>query len=146
MVVVMVIVLLSTYFFLQTLSRSGSETSLLLKSFVFIDGFVVIVCHPMFSLQHVTPVRTNGWTPLLLLVCLTVTLGTTIPVGYFFGVLNAPAEIIKKWCQDILASEYDTIVTSGQLDILWTSIVSIYLIGGICGSCFSALCSEKYGR
>ncbi|KAH8276480.1 hypothetical protein KR026_000227 [Drosophila bipectinata] len=100
----------------------------------------------MLSLQHVNPGRSNGWTPLLLLVCLTVTLGTTIPVGYFFGVLNAPAEIIKKWCQDILASEYDTIVTSSQLDILWTSIVSIYLIGGICGSCFSALCSDKYGR
>ncbi|KAI8035724.1 hypothetical protein M5D96_011474 [Drosophila gunungcola] len=96
--------------------------------------------------MHVTPPRVKGWTPLLLLICLTVTLGTTVPVGYFFGVLNAPAEIIKKWCQDILASEYDTIVTAGQLDILWTSIVSIYLIGGICGSCFSALLSDKYGR
>ncbi|KAH8290951.1 hypothetical protein KR054_007338, partial [Drosophila jambulina] len=98
------------------------------------------------SLQHVTPPRVSGWTPLLLLICLTVTLGTTVPVGYFFGVLNAPAEIIKKWCKDILATEYDTIVTASQLDILWTSIVSIYLIGGICGSCFSALCSDKYGR
>ncbi|KAH8284592.1 hypothetical protein KR018_004961, partial [Drosophila ironensis] len=98
------------------------------------------------SLQHVTPPRINGWTPFLLLICLTVTLGTTVPVGYFFGVLNAPAEMIKRWCQDILASEYDTIVTSSQLDILWSSIVSIYLIGGICGSCFSALCSDKYGR
>ncbi|KAH8372990.1 hypothetical protein KR009_009610 [Drosophila setifemur] len=100
----------------------------------------------MVSLQHVTPSRINGWTPLLLFICLMVTLGTTVPVGYFFGVLNAPAEIIKTWCRDILASEYDTIASDGQLDILWTSIVSIYLIGGICGSCFSALCSDKYGR
>ncbi|XP_033152943.1 solute carrier family 2, facilitated glucose transporter member 1 [Drosophila mauritiana] len=100
----------------------------------------------MVVVMHVTPPKVNGWTPLLMLISLTVTLGTTIPVGYFFGVLNAPAEIIKKWCQDILANEYDTIVTASQLDILWTSIVSIYLIGGICGSCFSAVLCDKYGR
>ncbi|XP_026841987.1 solute carrier family 2, facilitated glucose transporter member 7 isoform X1 [Drosophila persimilis] len=96
--------------------------------------------------DHVTPAKGRGWNTFLLFICLSVTVGTTIPVGYFIGVLNAPAELIKRWCEDILASEYDTIVSSSQLDILWTSIVSIYLIGGICGSCFSALCSDKYGR
>ncbi|KAH8261549.1 hypothetical protein KR044_011145, partial [Drosophila immigrans] len=88
----------------------------------------------------------QGWNWLLLAICLTTTLGSTVPVGYFFGVLNAPAEIIKRWCDNILASEYDTNSSSSQLELLWTSIVSIYLIGGIVGSCFAAFFSNKYGR
>lgn len=140
----MVVVMVIQNIFLILSPSPG--TSLLLKSFVCAFCNVLIMYITLLSLQHVTPPKVNGWTPLLMLICLAVTLGTTIPVGYFFGVLNAPAEIIKKWCQDILANEYDTIVTAGQLDILWTSIVSIYLIGGICGSCFSAVLCDKYGR
>lgn len=96
-------------------------------------------------MQHVNDAG-DGWTWVLLLICLTTTVGTTVPVGYFFGVLNAPAEVIKAWCADILFNEYDTQSNSGQLNLLWTSIVSIYLIGGIIGSCFGAWCSNKYGR
>ncbi|KAH8394642.1 hypothetical protein KR222_000856, partial [Zaprionus bogoriensis] len=82
---------------------------------------------------------TDGWTWLLLAICLTTTVGSTVPVGYFFGVLNAPAELIKAWCADILDSEYDTDSSASGLDLLWTSIVSIYLIGGIIGGIFGSL-------
>ncbi|XP_032585739.2 solute carrier family 2, facilitated glucose transporter member 7, partial [Drosophila mojavensis] len=99
----------------------------------------------VFFLQHVNDAG-ESWTWLLFLICLTTTLGSTVPVGYFFGVLNAPAEIIQSWCDEVLSNEYDTNSSESQLNLLWTSIVSIYLIGGICGSCFSACCCNKYGR
>ncbi|KAH8396865.1 hypothetical protein KR215_005551 [Drosophila sulfurigaster] len=107
---------------------------------------MLICCYCFLSLpQHINDIA-QGWNWLLLAICLTTTLGSTVPVGYFFGVLNAPAEIIKGWCDNILASEYDTNTSWSQLDLLWTCIVSIYLIGGIVGSCFGAFCCNKYGR
>ncbi|KAM8714315.1 hypothetical protein ACLKA7_014445 [Drosophila subpalustris] len=99
----------------------------------------------MVVIMHVNDAG-QGWTWLLLVICLITTVGTTVPVGYFFGVLNAPAEIIKSWCADILPSEYDTISSGNQLNLLWTCIVSIYLIGGIVGSCFAAWFTDRYGR
>ncbi|XP_064542929.1 solute carrier family 2, facilitated glucose transporter member 7-like isoform X1 [Drosophila montana] len=99
----------------------------------------------MVVIMHVNDAG-EGWTWLLFLICLTTTLGTTVPVGYFLGVLNAPAKLIKSWCANVLSTEYDTNSNENQLNLLWTCIVSIYLIGGICGSCFSAWCSNKYGR
>ncbi|KAH8371636.1 hypothetical protein KR093_008343, partial [Drosophila rubida] len=92
----------------------------------------------------------QAWNWLLLAICMTTTLGSTVPVGYFFGVLNAPAEIIKSWCDNILFSEYDTNSSWSQIDLLWTFIVSIYLIGGIIGGIIGSLCAAglntKFGR
>lgn len=124
-----------------------SVLSLCLKSFDLHTYTYVnkCVCVCVFFLQHVNDAG-ESWTWLLFLICLTTTLGSTVPVGYFFGVLNAPAEIIQSWCDEVLSNEYDTNSSESQLNLLWTSIVSIYLIGGICGSCFSACCCNKYGR
>ncbi|EDW02268.1 solute carrier family 2, facilitated glucose transporter member 7 isoform X2 [Drosophila grimshawi] len=99
----------------------------------------------MADIMHVND-EGEGWTWLLLLICVTTTVGTTVPVGYFIGVLNAPAEIIRSWCDEVLSGEYDTNSDENQLNLLWTCIVSIFLIGGICGSCISACCTNKYGR
>ncbi|XP_017839083.1 solute carrier family 2, facilitated glucose transporter member 7 isoform X2 [Drosophila busckii] len=97
-------------------------------------------------MRIVMHIQDAGWTPLLLVICVTVTIGTTVPVGYFFGVLNAPAAVIKRWCHEILDSEYDTESDADDLNLLWSFIVSVYLIGGICGSCFGAWFSNKFGR
>jgi len=35
----------------------------------------------------------EGWSPFLLLICIAVTIGAVLPVGYCFGVVNAPAEV-----------------------------------------------------
>ncbi|XP_054740029.1 solute carrier family 2, facilitated glucose transporter member 1-like [Anastrepha obliqua] len=88
----------------------------------------------------------KGWTPLLALVCVATTFGTAIPVGYCLGVMNTPAEYIKSWCLDAFAIRYDEHLTSAQLDLIWSVIVSIFLIGGIFGSFIAGGCCNRFGR
>lgn len=35
----------------------------------------------------------QGWTALLVLICVSITLGTVIPVGYTFSVVNGPMAV-----------------------------------------------------
>ncbi|XP_018795871.1 PREDICTED: solute carrier family 2, facilitated glucose transporter member 1-like isoform X1 [Bactrocera latifrons] len=88
----------------------------------------------------------KGWTPLLALVCFATTLGTAIPVGYCLGVMNTPAEYIKSWCLDAFAIRYNEQLNSSQVDLLWSAIVSIFLIGGIFGSFIAGGFCNRFGR
>lgn len=88
----------------------------------------------------------KGWPRLLLGICLTTTLGNTVPVGYFIGVVNAPAAVMKFWWREALLHEYHIHISDRNLNLLWSCIVSIFLIGGIAGSFFSAWFCKNFGR
>lgn len=69
-----------------------------------------------------------------------------LTVGYNIGVMNSPAEIIRRWCNETVIANYDTHLTDDQLQLLWSAIISIFLIGGCVGSLFAASLADKLGR
>ncbi|XP_017839081.1 solute carrier family 2, facilitated glucose transporter member 1 isoform X2 [Drosophila busckii] len=86
------------------------------------------------------------WGKLLLLVAFATTLGAAVPTGYCIGVINAPAAIIQAWCNQTVIEQYHTYLSDGALDLLWSSVVSIFLVGGAIGSLGGAGLANKFGR
>lgn len=67
-------------------------------------------------------------------------------VGYHIGVINSPAESMKKWCKETLLARYGVQLSFDQLQILWSAVVSIFLIGGCLGSLVGAWFADRFGR
>ncbi|XP_012160833.1 solute carrier family 2, facilitated glucose transporter member 3 isoform X2 [Ceratitis capitata] len=86
------------------------------------------------------------WSALLLLIGFAATFGSAVPVGYCIGVINAPASIIKVWCNETLHQRYGSNLSASGIDLLWSSVVSIFLIGGAVGSLGGARAANKFGR
>ncbi|XP_037946309.1 solute carrier family 2, facilitated glucose transporter member 1-like isoform X2 [Teleopsis dalmanni] len=93
-----------------------------------------------------TVISGEGWTPLLFIVSLATTIGTAVPVGYCLGSLNTPAGFIKDWVLELYIQRHDFEFSENGLELVFASIVSIFLIGGIFGSFFGAYCCDKFGR
>lgn len=55
-------------------------------------------------------------------------------------------QFIKSWCLDAFAIRYGEELSSSQLDLLWSAIVSIFLIGGIFGSFVAGGFCNRFGR
>ncbi|XP_034111544.1 solute carrier family 2, facilitated glucose transporter member 3 [Drosophila albomicans] len=88
----------------------------------------------------------GGWCSILLFLCIAVTIGSVLPVGYCFGVMNAPAEFIKTWAAESFNTHYSTQLSDGQTTLLWAIIVSVFQIGGIIGSLCAASLNTRFGR
>ncbi|XP_066247949.1 solute carrier family 2, facilitated glucose transporter member 5-like [Euwallacea similis] len=91
-------------------------------------------------------VEQPGWTKILVLAGIITVLGSSSPVGYNIGVINTPGWVIKQFCNESVTSRFNITLTSSQLDILWSSIVSVFLIGGSVGSLTGSLLADKIGR
>lgn len=77
---------------------------------------------------------------------MTTTLGVSIPVGINIGVINAPSVYIKSWINDTIYERYGVVLSSSGLDMLFSIVVSIFLIGGGIGSLSGAIIADKFGR
>lgn len=86
------------------------------------------------------------WTRLLFLIAFASTFGTSVPVGYNIGVINAPAVHVRAWCNQTVYERYGVELSSGQLEVLWSTIVSIFLVGGAVGSLGGAWIADRLGR
>ena len=53
---------------------------------------------------------------------------------------------MKIWCNQSIFERYDSVFTLNELETLWSSIVSIFLIGGCIGSLGGAWVADKLGR
>ncbi|XP_067631515.1 solute carrier family 2, facilitated glucose transporter member 1 [Eurosta solidaginis] len=99
------------------------------------------------SLHETTEIlQKQKWSALLALVSFAATLGSAVPCGYCIGVINAPAKIIKAWCGKTLKESYGADLSDAGLELLWSSVVSIFLIGGAIGSLGGAKAANKFGR
>ncbi|KAG8253093.1 hypothetical protein J6590_042902 [Homalodisca vitripennis] len=87
--------------------------------------------------------KRDGWTRLLVLAAVSTTLGSAVPFGYNIGVINTPAPLIQQWCNQSLAS-YS--LTPAGLDMLWSTIVSAFLVGGMIGSFAGSWSADYVGR
>lgn len=70
---------------------------------------------------------------------------SSLPSGFNLGVINTPQEILKNFCNEsLIHSGYD--LSTDQLDLLWSGVVSIFLIGAMIGSAMNAWASNRLGR
>ena len=110
---------------------------------------------------------------MLVLAGATCCLGSALPAGFNIGVINTPAnvsrfllkvildskkkllqrlkvlfslQLIKVFCNESLEQRYNVQISEQGLNILWSAIVSIFLIGGVSGSLTAGLLADKLGR
>ncbi|KAK1124960.1 hypothetical protein K0M31_006304 [Melipona bicolor] len=88
----------------------------------------------------------GGWTIILVLAGVTCCLGSAVPAGYNIGVLNNAAHLVGAFCNESIKERYDINVSKSALKIVWSSVVSIFLIGGAAGSFLSSWIADRYGR
>ncbi|XP_023248142.1 solute carrier family 2, facilitated glucose transporter member 1-like [Copidosoma floridanum] len=91
-------------------------------------------------------IKAGGWTPMLMLAGAICCLGSAVPAGYNIGVINNAASVMKRFCNDSIKDNYGVEINSFWLNTLWSSIVSIFLIGGVTGSLISSVIANKLGR
>jgi len=53
---------------------------------------------------------------------------------------------MKSFCQNSTKERYNVQLSGNELQILWSAIVSIFLIGGVTGSLINSWLSDKFGR
>lgn len=53
---------------------------------------------------------------------------------------------MKLWCNETLYKKYEIDLTFGQLQVLWASVISIFLVGGAIGSLSGAWVADRIGR
>ncbi|CAG9831260.1 unnamed protein product [Diabrotica balteata] len=87
-----------------------------------------------------------GWTFLLILAGTATTIGLSLPVGYNIGVVNTPAQVIKEFCRNIITEKFGNTPSIIQLELIWSSIVSIFLVGAAIGSLGGSVLADKIGR
>uniref|UniRef100_A0A182NQ80 Major facilitator superfamily (MFS) profile domain-containing protein n=1 Tax=Anopheles dirus TaxID=7168 RepID=A0A182NQ80_9DIPT len=90
--------------------------------------------------------KETRWTFWLITAGISTTFGAAVPTGYNIGVINAPANVIKNWCNETIFETYGTVFTEGNLETFWSAVVSIFLIGGVIGSLGGAWVADKLGR
>ncbi|XP_031849287.1 solute carrier family 2, facilitated glucose transporter member 3 isoform X2 [Nomia melanderi] len=88
----------------------------------------------------------GGWTIPLALAGVTCCLGSALPAGFNIGVVNNAANLIEQFCNESIKERYDVDVSESSLKIIWSTVVSIFLIGGVTGSFIASWLVDKYGR
>ena len=53
---------------------------------------------------------------------------------------------MEAFCNESIKERYDIDVSESGLKIVWSSVVSIFLIGGAAGSFLSSWVADRYGR
>ncbi|XP_037714859.1 solute carrier family 2, facilitated glucose transporter member 1 [Drosophila subpulchrella] len=86
------------------------------------------------------------WTWSLKWAAIGSSIGAAVPVGYCTGVMNSPAEVMRSWCNETLIARYDLDLGESGLELLWSALVSIFLVGGAIGSVVGATMANRYGR
>lgn len=103
-------------------------------------------CHLFHSPNLLVLLQRVKWSGLLLMVGIVTTLGIAVPVGYNIGVINSTGELITAWLKTTLMDRNDTVPTDVGLDLIWSTVVAIFLVGGAIGSLGGAWVADRFGR
>nr|CAH7741371.1 unnamed protein product [Callosobruchus chinensis] len=87
-----------------------------------------------------------GWTKLLALAGLATALGLSLPVGYNIGVVNSPASIIRQFCNDSISAHYGAAPSESALNLVWSAVVCIFIVGAAVGSLGGSALAARLGR
>lgn len=86
------------------------------------------------------------WNGRLLMVGIVTTLGIAVPVGYNIGVINSTGDLITQWLKTTLMDRNNAVPTDVGLDLIWSTVVAIFLVGGAIGSLGGAWVADRFGR
>lgn len=53
---------------------------------------------------------------------------------------------MQSFCNDSIRERYNVQLSSHELQVLWSAIVSVFLIGGVSGSLIASWLSDRFGR
>lgn len=73
-----------------------------------------------------------------------IPLSTVLPniiLSYIFNL-----QLMQSFCNDSIRKRFNVQISSNELQILWSAIVSVFLIGGVSGSLIASWLSDKFGR
>ncbi|XP_061459216.1 LOW QUALITY PROTEIN: solute carrier family 2, facilitated glucose transporter member 11-like [Rhineura floridana] len=89
-------------------------------------------------------VQLPTWT-LFLTVC-AAGIGGTFQYGYNVSVISAPTEHIHKFLNDTWHSRYGTELSPSMLTLLWSTIASVFSLGGLFGAHLGGSMAIRLGR
>nr|XP_034953907.1 solute carrier family 2, facilitated glucose transporter member 11-like isoform X1 [Zootoca vivipara] len=90
------------------------------------------------------PSKLPTWT-LLLAVC-AAGIGGTFQYGYNVSIINAPTQHIHKFLNDTWQRRYQAELSSSMLTLLWSTIASIFSLGGLFGAHLGGSLAIHLGR
>ncbi|BES88883.1 transporter [Nesidiocoris tenuis] len=94
----------------------------------------------------------SGLTGRLVYTIAAAAFGSAFQHGYNTGVVNAPAELIEKWIREIESNrssgynETEFVVTDAKITMIWSTIVSVFCVGGMIGGSIVGVVADRLGR
>nr|XP_057926569.1 solute carrier family 2, facilitated glucose transporter member 11b isoform X1 [Doryrhamphus excisus] len=82
----------------------------------------------------------------LLLATFAACIGGTFQYGYNVSVINAPTKHVQNFINQTWTERYQTDITVDAVTLLWSTIVSIFTLGGLIGVSLGGTLSMKLGR
>ncbi|CAN9508921.1 unnamed protein product [Ophioblennius macclurei] len=87
-----------------------------------------------------------GCTSILTLTVVSAGIGGTFQYGYNISIMNAPTRSIQGFINDTYTQRWGSGLDSPQLTLIWTFLVSIFSLGGLCGALLAGPMSVRFGR
>ncbi|XP_028270204.1 solute carrier family 2, facilitated glucose transporter member 11-like isoform X2 [Parambassis ranga] len=82
----------------------------------------------------------------LLLAACAACIGGTFQYGYNISVINAPTAYVQNFINQTWKERYQTDISHDGLTLLWSTIVSVFTLGGFIGASIGGTLSVKLGR
>ncbi|XP_056603044.1 solute carrier family 2, facilitated glucose transporter member 11b isoform X1 [Triplophysa dalaica] len=73
-------------------------------------------------------------------------IGGTFQYGYNLSVINAPTKAVQTFINQTWMERYNTEISSQLLTFLWSTIVSIFPLGGLVGASLGGTLAIRFGR
>ncbi|XP_037115554.1 solute carrier family 2, facilitated glucose transporter member 11b isoform X1 [Syngnathus acus] len=83
---------------------------------------------------------------ILLLATFAAGIGGTFQYGYNVSVINAPTKYVQSFINQTWIERYQSNIAPGVLTLMWSTIVSIFTLGGLIGVSVGGTLSIKLGR
>ncbi|CAF0847521.1 unnamed protein product [Brachionus calyciflorus] len=87
-----------------------------------------------------------GLTRKLVFSLASAVIGSAFQFGYNTGVINSPAEVIRKFINESHFSRYDTELSSSSIESLWAFTVAVFAVGGCIGGLLNGVLADHFGR
>uniref|UniRef100_A0A674B790 Solute carrier family 2, facilitated glucose transporter member 5 n=1 Tax=Salmo trutta TaxID=8032 RepID=A0A674B790_SALTR len=84
-------------------------------------------------------------TSLLLAIC-AACIGGTFQYGYNISIINSPTKSVQNFINQTWLERYEENISEQYLTLLWSSIVSIFTIGGFIGATIGGTLAIRFGR
>uniref|UniRef100_A0A1I8FXU8 MFS domain-containing protein n=1 Tax=Macrostomum lignano TaxID=282301 RepID=A0A1I8FXU8_9PLAT len=84
--------------------------------------------------QEIKKEQTGNLNGVLAVSAFGISLGLSLPHGFNTGVLNPQELHVKEFLNDSYVERFGDMPTRASLELMWSLVVSIYLVGGMAGS------------